>query len=360
MSNQDEKADCKAKKVTVDPVVFAYTGLASTAMGTLSVIFSHGATNRMIDAARNLYPPPLFSQAASTASSSIFLPLYYFQWNRLSELINSYQDQELDKVFQPREFFPLLHRYHQDQKFSSPDITLDAFIAMLKQKSADFDKPEHNAFHWPTVYQRYMVSKGFVDIYETQHGYGNVLNALCGSNMPSNIPYERNEYIWDKMFMTLLSEMKPNNLLRLLNPSSPVRSPVIVAIDSGKPLYAYALLNAGAVLKPSDVEQAAGWSWLTSSRASTLMQNQTDKKRPLTLFVPSECPITCEPIKSPVMLEDGSIYEWNAIAKWLQKSNTSPLTNVKLSNGWTVLDILHNRFLYIEPEVHIQLQQGWK
>jgi hypothetical protein len=43
------------------------------------------------------------------------------------------------------------------------------------------------------------------------------------------------------------------------------------------------------------------------------------------------CPITCEVMKEPIILEDGFTYEYSAISKWLKKSVLSPMTNLNLS-----------------------------
>ena len=45
-----------------------------------------------------------------------------------------------------------------------------------------------------------------------------------------------------------------------------------------------------------------------------------------------ECPITLERIKSPVLLSDGSLYEEDAILRWLGEHDTAPCTNLPLQN----------------------------
>ena len=49
--------------------------------------------------------------------------------------------------------------------------------------------------------------------------------------------------------------------------------------------------------------------------------------------IPEEyyCPITHLVMADPVSTEDGHTYEREAIEEWLQKNNTSPLTNAKLN-----------------------------
>ena len=44
------------------------------------------------------------------------------------------------------------------------------------------------------------------------------------------------------------------------------------------------------------------------------------------------CPITQEVMEDPVVCADGHSYERSAIEKWLQTSNTSPLTGAVLES----------------------------
>ena len=42
------------------------------------------------------------------------------------------------------------------------------------------------------------------------------------------------------------------------------------------------------------------------------------------------CPITLDVIAEPVVAEDGHTYERNAIERWLQRKQTSPVTNLPM------------------------------
>lgn len=48
------------------------------------------------------------------------------------------------------------------------------------------------------------------------------------------------------------------------------------------------------------------------------------------VVIPNEyiCPITMNIMKDPVMLEDGNVYENEAITRWLRTNNKSPVTNM--------------------------------
>jgi len=66
---------------------------------------------------------------------------------------------------------------------------------------------------------------------------------------------------------------------------------------------------------------------------------ETDDDKPYTLdidesLIPDDymCPVTLELMKIPVTLSDGHTYEKQAIKKWLQKHDTSPLTGLLLPN----------------------------
>ena len=44
------------------------------------------------------------------------------------------------------------------------------------------------------------------------------------------------------------------------------------------------------------------------------------------------CPITCDVMERPVVAADGHSYELEAITRWLESRNTSPLSNARLHN----------------------------
>ena len=46
--------------------------------------------------------------------------------------------------------------------------------------------------------------------------------------------------------------------------------------------------------------------------------------------VSAECPITCEMFKDPVLLDDGFVYERDAILQWLGSNSSAPCTNTML------------------------------
>mmetsp|Transcript_85724 Transcript_85724/g.276666 ORF Transcript_85724/g.276666 Transcript_85724/m.276666 type:complete len:149 (+) Transcript_85724:64-510(+) len=45
---------------------------------------------------------------------------------------------------------------------------------------------------------------------------------------------------------------------------------------------------------------------------------------------PAQCPITLEVFEEPVMLEDGSVYEQEAVLDWLKDHDVVPCTNVRV------------------------------
>ena len=64
------------------------------------------------------------------------------------------------------------------------------------------------------------------------------------------------------------------------------------------------------------------------------------------VVIPAEylCPITHELMKDPVSTCDGHIYERQAITQWLEKHDTSPVTNLKLENNQlTAIHVIKNQ-----------------
>ena len=60
-------------------------------------------------------------------------------------------------------------------------------------------------------------------------------------------------------------------------------------------------------------------------------------------IVPPEfiCPITYKTMRTPVVASDGFSYEYNDILKWMEISNSSPITREMLQRGV----LIHNRSL---------------
>ncbi|GMH43275.1 hypothetical protein BSKO_11197 [Bryopsis sp. KO-2023] len=57
------------------------------------------------------------------------------------------------------------------------------------------------------------------------------------------------------------------------------------------------------------------------------------------------CPITQEVFKDPVVAADGHTYERSALEKWLQKSKTSPFTNLELPNNTLTPNVLIKKII---------------
>merc|ERR1711933_27788 len=79
-----------------------------------------------------------------------------------------------------------------------------------------------------------------------------------------------------------------------------------------------------------------------NNELSSIIDNLSieDKKIPAKKALPNmpPCPITGFPMVDPVVAADGHTYERNAISKWLQTSDRSPMTGSVLSHKELVVN----------------------
>ncbi|GAQ88943.1 U box domain containing protein [Klebsormidium nitens] len=68
-----------------------------------------------------------------------------------------------------------------------------------------------------------------------------------------------------------------------------------------------------------------------------------------------ECPITRQIMRDPVIATDGFTYERSAIAAWLARSPTSPMTNLRLPGDWWQL--IPNRTVKAQVAEWREMQQ---
>eukprot|EP01097_Dermamoeba_algensis_P011144 TRINITY_DN8506_c0_g1_i1.p1 TRINITY_DN8506_c0_g1~~TRINITY_DN8506_c0_g1_i1.p1 ORF type:complete len:244 (-),score=61.81 TRINITY_DN8506_c0_g1_i1:50-781(-) len=68
------------------------------------------------------------------------------------------------------------------------------------------------------------------------------------------------------------------------------------------------------------------------------------------------CPITHELMRNPVVLSDGHTYEQDAITKWLEEANTSPMTNEvlwskRLTPNFALKKLIRSLFVEVSEDV---------
>jgi len=62
-------------------------------------------------------------------------------------------------------------------------------------------------------------------------------------------------------------------------------------------------------------------------------QHEEDYQRLRELEIAVTCPLTLQPFKSPVLTDDGFVYEEREIKEWIKKKGTSPLTSMPISEN---------------------------
>lgn len=72
------------------------------------------------------------------------------------------------------------------------------------------------------------------------------------------------------------------------------------------------------------------------------------------------CPITHDLIGCPALASDGNVYEWSAIEEWLEKNDTSPVTNLKFPSKELVeAESFIEQFARFQEENQICSREGF-
>lgn len=308
--------------------VLAYGG-----SGPLFEVKANGRADRVFKPDEDHYPAPLMSSQPSYKMSGMELQMAvcYFQYARIRQLVQQHQHEDVPALFMANIDTHLAPRWHKygDGK------TYDEFKHDLLRKYPTYDQIVHNYGH----------AEGLVDVFPRPvHSVYHILCGLVGANMSSNVPYERNEYIWNRTLETLLNAYTPDNLGRLMATLGDI-SPVVVAMREKRPLAALVLIHYGCPL-PDDAEQVLGKA-LCARVAHALTADLPNGQR-LRPLAAGECGITLAPIERPVLLGDGHVYEREAALRWLSKSYNSPLFGTPLSEHWFGFDLDENRFVYAD------------
>jgi hypothetical protein len=311
--------------------VSAYAGF-----GPLFDVKSNGRSDRLFMPEEDHYPPPLMSSSPSyrMAGSELQMAITYFQYQRVEQLIAEHQDVDV-----PAEVMADLDRYLKPV-FAERDRhgqTYDEFKSKVLAKNPTYDRLVIN---WgrPTAW---------VDVYQSpHHAIYHDLCSLAGPNMASNVPYEGNEFIWNKTLETLLNAYSTDNLSRLMASlgHDGQALPVSTAIGAKRPLTALVLVHFGCSL-PDDAEQLLGKA-LCARIERALAANLPNGQRLRPLI--GQCGITLEDIKEPLLLGDGHVYECEAALRWLSQSFASPLLNTPLDEHWFGFNLITNRFVYAD------------
>ncbi len=317
-------------------------GMCSKGIGKISDIFSNGKPeSRYIDPENDTYPPPLMSRGNSyKVKHGIMMPVFFFQTKRIKALIRDHQDDHVNDVFLDNRELIARENY---EKYS-----------WLAKKHETFDEYyEHYCSENQSIYNfSYQVPDNILSMLDELNlrylGIGEALIMLCGPNMPSNLPYEGNEYIWNETFMAIIETLTQENLMEACDYRhyNMRVNTFEMALRNKRFLWALIFLHYGFKPDMEKIEDPEGF-W-ASEKIEIVINSNLEENSLCALLEDYTCPLTCNPIECPVILEDGNIYEKDMILKWLETHDTSPLTNVKLTNYWMGFDLINNKFVYAD------------
>ena len=180
----------------------------------------------------------------------------------------------------------------------------------------------------------------------------NLLGTACMPNHPSNLFYEHHHAVYDEIFWTIIGAFK-DRLHHFDTQSIYDQTPIIACICYRRSHYFYALLNYGFNVSEEDLKEHASIDddyygsrtmipFVLSDKLKTVMESDLPVGRKL-LAITDSCPISLEPIKHPVIIEDGSIYEYTSIINHFHTNGlTSPVTGLVVTKY--IYHFLDDRF----------------
>lgn len=305
-----------------------------TGLTPVFTVRENGKSNRAMDPNNDIYPPPLMSSSPAVKCNGfnkITFAIWYMQPERLKYHIEKHQDDYLRM---------------KPEDILSEHVILEQAINI--RKTHDYGWSDYDN-----------VDAGLIDIYQSTP-YGNIINMLCSASFPSDIPHDHNELLFDRMFMTVLKTLKPENIpemLRANDKNSAFTNNAWNHICDESYIYSLILLNYGAQFRDDSERKAFIGRLKDDHMKAFYLSEQLDKivksdlpiGQKLKAVCDGICPITLENITQPVIIEDGSVYEKKAILNWFnQGNNTSPVTGTQLKKFWIMYDINANEIIYAD------------
>lgn len=202
----------------------------------------------------------------------------------------------------------------------------------------------------------YLLSKYTGNIWEIENYYKmNILTLSCSVNHPSNLYYKYNYQKYDQIFWTVV-KLYNNKFAEIcdldVRATGFIGTPLRYTINERHIHYFFALLNYGFKLDVEEILKILDYgreyysnvieAFLKSDKLLTVMNSIEPVGRKL-LSITEDCPINMSPIVQPVIIEDGTIYEYSAIMIHFSKNGLkSPMTNQVISPH--IYLFLDNRF----------------
>ncbi len=358
---------------TMNHTVCAYAGLSGA---TLEPLFSAKGNDdtRRFDPAHDLYPPPLTRSPSHVVyGRELWYAVIYFQYARVAELVRAHQHHNTDTyeaLVRGEKLEALLalvyernrawYKYRCAGNAQAPQ-TQEEFCA-AKRASARTYAQWHEKY--PSECAEHAHRCGVLDVYDMRAGYRHVLLALTSENMCSNVPYQGNEYVWNRTLESLLRAYDTASLPRMLqlDERTHMTTPLLNALACKRYLAALVLLHYGAPYYPAWLERAQVFNareplrdqvpsfWRSEHVQRVQHSTRAPGTRLLALVekgAPAEqCCITLEAPREPVVLEDGTVCEHDAAMRWLAEHDTSPRTGAPLQQAWIAYHLRRNEFVY--------------
>lgn len=231
------------------------------------------------------------------------------------------------------DYYPIPLRYNRYNKYAGIDRLILAMWNLQVSRFRDLLLKEYLNNNEDELYSE------IKDNY-----YKNILSIAVCVNHPTNLAYPDNYIYYDAIFWLII---KYCDIQRLNTASIFDLYPIDQTVNDNHSHYFFALLNHGLIVSNEYYQKRVDDkrntklldSFITSDKYKKVISSTLPKGSKL-LELCDTCPITTSKITTPVIAEDGHIYEYHALQRWgSTKGAISPMLNVEI-----------NKFVYFITE----------
>lgn len=267
---------------------------SSSLIGPLVEVGNKDAHGRTMDPANDFYPRScVMTRAPSVVvygTQRLLYALAYLKIDRIRDLLAQYWSLSATSEL------------HDDVVKNGGTVTMeDSGYYDNDYKQSEYLRRKHD---------------NAVDVLGTGAYDQNILHLLCSGNTGGNMCIGNNRELYENILRTILRMLPPTAIryLQTYRSSSFRRTPLEEAIWHGEYGLAMMLIKYGAPAvtdeSTREMDTCKAWPICTKPEAVEMMRCTLNG---LSIH---DCPITLQRIKEPIVLDDGSVYEKQALLSW--------------------------------------------
>lgn len=247
--------------------------------------------------------------------------------SRLGLDVNDYEDNKMDPE---NDYYPVPLMSNRYNKYTGIRRLMLAMFNLQVSRFRDLLLKEYINANEDELYNGITEDVNFY--------YRNILSIAVCTNHPTNLYYRYNYTNYDEIFWLIVKycDIQRLNTANVFN-MCPIDQ--ILNDISNHSHYFFALLNHGLIVNDVRYQKRVADkrntdmldSFITSDKYKKVISSTLPKGCKL-LELCDTCPITTNKIMTPIIAEDGHVYEYHALQRWgTTKGAISPILNIKMS-----------------------------